>query len=454
MHYIFRTLWESGVAVERFFATPYPYRSVDADTMLERFSVITAGISYEGDIETFFSWLHEAGIPLLPEERGDSFPVIGAGGALTYINPLALSAVCDFIVLGDALDVMKEIAGVIRAYGAHGDRKRLWTELADLPSVLVPPVDLNNGKLRGKKKIDVSQPLSADYPMCSAWVTPESAFGDTLLLELQRGCVRNCSYCTLPGCFGKMRQRKLPEIEAPLRSLLEKIEVEQVGLVTPEAGDYYALDELLDLLQEEGKGVSFASLRVDRLSEKMLEALTSSGRHSVTIAPETANEELRFSFGKKFTDELIFEKLELARSFGVDQVKLYFMIGLPGEEDEDVAAIADFCRRIVERTDQNLIVSVGPFVPKPGTVWQNETFLSQAEIRKKYDILGKEIRKFGRKAPQLRLTSAKEAEREFQLAWAGYQESLLLAKNVENGKKTRFVGSSRNETLLELNCLY
>ena len=118
--YVFQTLRELGAAAERFFASPVPYRSADADTMLERFPVITASIAYECDIPVFFRWLRGAGIPLLPEEREEGgFPVVGMGGALTYINPLAASGVCDFVVLGDGMDVMGGIADVTAAAAAR-----------------------------------------------------------------------------------------------------------------------------------------------------------------------------------------------------------------------------------------------------------------------------------------------------------------------------------------------
>lgn len=140
--YVFQKLRELGAAAERFFASPVPYRSADADTMLERFPVVTASIAYECDIPVFFRWLHGAGIPLFPEEREDGgFPVVGMGGALTYINPLAASGVCDFVILGDGMDVMGDVVGVLRRYGV-GSRAKLWRELAEVPTVFVPPVHM------------------------------------------------------------------------------------------------------------------------------------------------------------------------------------------------------------------------------------------------------------------------------------------------------------------------
>ncbi len=373
---------------------------------------------------------------------------------MTYINPLLMSGVCDFIVLGDALDVLPHITACLRKYMSDGNRERLWNSLAEHPSVLVPPVHLKEGASAAKRILGRTLPLDEKYPMNSTWITPRSSFGSTLLLELQRGCLRSCKYCTLPGCFGKRRYRSFDSIKDKLECLFGNINVEQVGLVTPEAGDYVDIDPLLDFLAEKEIGVSFASLRLDRLTEKMMSALIRGGRHSITVAPETSSDELRSKCGKNFTNRLILDKLLLARSMGIDQVKLYFMIGLPGETDEDIIGIADLCSSIIKETAQNLILSVNPFVPKPGTPWKEEPFIGISEIHRKYEILGAEIRKMKKKAPQIRLTSPKEAVSEFELTWYGYNDSVLLAKSISAMKKIKFAHSGRNNTLLELERLW
>jgi len=239
-----------------------------------------------------------------------------------------------------------------------------------------------------------------------------------------------------------------------LDDLFVKTEAAQVGLVTPEAGDYKDIDQLLDFLAEKGKGVSFASLRLDRLTEKMISALTTGGRHSITVAPETGSDVLRFACGKKFTNELIIEKLALARSMGINQAKLYFMLGLPDETDADIVSVPELCRRIIKETSLNLILSVNPFVPKPRTLWEKEPFIGTAEIRRRYDLLGREIRKINKKTPQMRLTSPKEAESEFRLAWSGYVDSVSIAENISLNKKNKTASSNRDKTLLELEHLW
>lgn len=451
---MFRLLREKGIAVERFFERPIPYRSVDADTMLERFPIITAGISYEGGALSFFKWLKNAGIPLSPVDRqnGD-FPIVGAGGAITYINPLILSGVCDFIVLGDALDVLDYLTECLRRYMLHSDRGLLWNELAENKSILVPTVHINNYIVTEKRVLGKAMAMNEEYPMYSTWTTPKSTFGNTLLLELQRGCARNCKYCTLPGSFGKMRFRSFDIIKTHLDEVLLKSDVSQIGLVTPEAGDYPDLNKLIDYLEVRKMGISFASLRIDRLTEKMVTALARGGRYSMTVAPETGQDKLRKSCGKNFTNKIIVEKLCMAASKGISQVKLYFMIGLPEETDEDIFAIAELCRCIIEETGLNLILSVGAFVPKPGTIWQNQPFIGISEIRKKYNLLSSNIRSIKKRTPQLRLASPKEAAEEFDLAWYGYNDSVELAKAVENNLLLK-QHSSREKTLKELNFLW
>lgn len=251
-----------------------------------------------------------------------------------------------------------------------------------------------------------------------------------------------------------MRFRDSGMIKDRLEEIFSLIEVDQVGLVTPEAGDHPQIEDILDFLENKNKGVSFASLRLDRLTEKMLSALKRGGRHSVTVAPETGSDELRFSCGKKFTNEIILEKLKMAASLGIDQAKLYFMTGLPGETDEDITAIAELSERIIAETGLNLILSVNPFVPKPGTAWSGMEFEGTVAIKKKYEILAHALTKIKKKRPQLRMTSPKEAESEFSLAWYGYNESEALAKNNGISKKVRFDPAVRAKTLLELERLW
>ena len=435
--FVFSFLRSKGVAAERFCISPVPYRSIDNDTMLERFSVITATISYECDVKNFLLWLKNASIPLTPRERAEKgFPLIGVGGAITYINPLALSAFCDFVILGDGVQELDTVVKSLRSYSSHGDREKLWSELAQNESVFVPPVDIRDGKLTRKLKISRDLDLNCDfYPGVSTFSTPNAVLGKSILLELQRGCVRNCAYCTLPSCFGKCRQKNFEKISNIVETICEKFSDHNIGLVTPETGDYYALDKLLTLLKGKNLPVSFASLRIDRLSDTVLETLALNGHKSITIAPETANESLRFSCGKKFTNELIIEKLILAKSFGITKVKLYFMIGLPGETDEDLTAIPAFCKTIAEATGMSLTCTINPFVPKPWTAWEDEEFIGKNEIKRLYVLITRALRQFKKHFATINFSSAKEAEEEYNLSWCSIEDSCKLCDSINSEQK-------------------
>lgn len=459
-HYVFSLLKKQGVGVERFFIEPIPFRSVDSDTALERFSVITASISYERDIPLFAKWLHRAQIPLSSKARMKGvYPLVGMGGALTYINPLPMAPLCDFIVLGDGESAIVPLVAMARGYfQGHLGRQEFLERLSTIPSFFVPSIHLSKNFLSEKNSL-LSVSIEENWEAIlggSAWITPKSVFGKTLLLELQRGCKRGCPYCTLPVCFGKRRQQPLDRLIRILEEASNKVEFKQVGLVTPEAGDYQEIVPLLEYLGRKQKSVSFASLRVDNLTEPMVQALVRGGRRSLTIAPETGNETLRRRCGKLFSNALILEKAKMARSLGVKNLKLYFMLGLPGEQDEDAALISDLCLEILKETSLSLSIAVSPFVPKPKTPWAQAPILSEVEIKKRFYILKKHLATNSGKIPgkiSYRLSSPREALEEFAIAWGDEEWGEKLIDGIEKGQEVFLPPPRRQETINTLAAL-
>ena len=426
-HYIYRALKESGVWVERFFAGPYPFRSVEKDTLLERFETIMASISYEGDVPGFARWLADAGIAPSRTQRGERMPIVCAGGAITYINPLSLSDIADVVVLGDGLPVLPTLIGGLRS---GRSRDSTLESLAEHPSIFVPSIHLAGGGARLQRSVD----SSFDYGV-GTWVSSKTVFGRTCLVELQRGCARKCRYCTLPACFGPFRQRRIADLRSDLERVAQTANFDQVGFVTPEASDYADLDALLEFVEQLGKGVSFASLRVDALTKRTVRALVFGGRRSLTIAPETGDDGLRAQTGKRFTNCDVIEKLQLAKQEGIRNVKLYFMMGLPNEEIEHIEAIANLCETIKTETGLLVHAAVSPFVPKPGTAWAACDFEDLRILKKKSGVLKKSFR--SGTAGSLQIASLREALEEYTISWASAATSREIARRASAGDGSR-----------------
>ena len=436
-HYAFYHLKKLGVGVERFFLSPILNLSLESRRPLQDFPIITASLAYEPDALNFLEILAKAGIPPRAKERKQGrFPLIGAAGAFTSINPAMLLAVADFIVLGDGEPVIPHLVGCFRGQ-PHGEdgRDSILEALDEHPSILVPALGeeralefLKNGTKR-VAKTPCQQTLGHGI-----WISPNSVFGRTLLLELQRGCARGCPYCVLPSCFSPLRQRPVETVIETVERLAPVVPFTQVGLVTPEAGDYPGLEPLLDTLERLKKGVSFASLRIDNLTRRMVKALRGSRRESLTIAPEAGSDRLRLRCGKAFTNGQILDKLEMASSEGIRKVKLYFMVGLPTETEEDLIAIATLAESIRKELRLAVSLSVNVFVPKPGTPWETQSFVGTAEAESRCRILKSAISgKLGRSC-DVRFSSLREAELEYRLSWGGPEILDLMETLVEKRK--------------------
>ncbi|MDR2780265.1 MAG: radical SAM protein, partial [Synergistaceae bacterium] len=176
IHYIYRALRELGVAAERFFASPIPYRSVERDTMLEKFPMILGSVPYEADVLTFSKWLAKGGISpsreIRERARSHESPLVGAGGAMTYINPLSLSGICDFVVLGDGVQTVRSIVKTLRR---GFSREKTLAELSEHSSIYVPSVHGH-----GKHSLSIANAdISRDYGH-GVWTTPNTVFGNSL----------------------------------------------------------------------------------------------------------------------------------------------------------------------------------------------------------------------------------------------------------------------------------
>lgn len=449
LHYIFFGLKQNGIGVERVFLSPSSL-SVDGERHLRDFAVITASVAYEVDVVALTKLLGREKIPLSWDERAKTDgPIIGIGGALTYINPLVFSGLADFVVLGDGEAALRAVVEAVHKAMSCGRRDKLWADLSEHPSIYVPAVHnafIDKGEELGRVRGHC--PNLGDILGHSLWLTPHAALGRTLLIELQRGCKRRCPYCTIPACFGRDRRQPVEVVKGKIEALQHRFSFDQVGLVTPEASDYPCLDNLLDFLEGLNCSVSFASLRLDALTPKMVRALVAGGRRGLTVAPECGSDALRYSLGKPFSNKTIIKTISMAADEGVRSAKLYFMIGLPGERDEDVAQIADLARSIRDSARLKVVLAVNLFVPKPHTPWSEASFLGQREGKRRLALLKKALRGDS-KGIEVREGGVREAAVEYRLTWATLQDGVCLAT------KGKFCDCFPNagETMRELSLL-
>ncbi|MCQ2363547.1 MAG: radical SAM protein [Acidaminococcaceae bacterium] len=382
------------VACERYFLpekevlqehvrTHTPLMSVESRRKLADNEIIFVMLSFEMDYDNLLTMLDLGNIKLDKTRRNRKEPLIIIGGPCATFNPLPLTKVADAFVIGEGEDVVGRIMDA-----AEGDRESVLARLAALPGVYVP------GQTPYPQR--VWQKDLTRYSHTSAILTPDTEFGKMYIVEVARGCGRHCRFCMAGYCFRRPRPRALADI---IRDIEQRPQdAEKIGLMGAAVSDHPEIGELVGYLKDRGIKFSFASLRADTLTKEMAEALAASGQHTLTVAPEAGSVRMRRSINKGIEDEHVFRALEIGLAAGIENFKLYFMVGLPGEEDADVEGILDLTLRIRRRMDElgnrgDLIISVNAFVSKPFTPFQWCGLTPMSVLRKRYRILQKGVQK-------------------------------------------------------------
>ena len=340
--------------------------SIESQRPLSDFAVLAFSVSYELDYFNVVKILKASGIPLYAAERDERHPLVIAGGPCIIANPAPLSPFFDCLCIGEAETIIPTMLPIITG-GIRGKRSELLKALASLPGVYVPQYYSGTPIARQwAKKLD-------DFPVASVVLTPDTELGELYLIEVERGCNWGCRFCLTSNAFSPMRYRSLESLIAQAKEGLKYRK--RLGLVGAAVSDHPQIEELLLKLGEMGAELSISSLRMAPLSSTVLRELTRGGARTVTLAPEAGSNRLRRIIKKGITEEDVLEAMGKVAGLGIKQVKLYFMIGLPWETDEDMEEIVKLVLRCKEILDKQpggcrLVLNISPFVPKAGTPFQ------------------------------------------------------------------------------------
>jgi hypothetical protein len=380
---------------------------------LGEFPLIAFSVAYELELAGLLRMLEASGIPARADERGHGAPLVIAGGPLTFSNPLPLAPFVDAIVMGEAEDV---IGPVVQACHEAADREAALAALAQLPHVFVP-------REHGSVLPSLGSAADDRLPAKSVILTPDTELANMFLIEAERGCSRTCTYCVMRrSSHGGMRK-------VPKNVILDAIPeaAAKVGLVGAAVSDHPQIVEIVDELAARGKGVGLSSLRPDRLKEPFVFALKRAGYRTLTTALDGASERLRDTIERRGRVPHYESLTEHARAAGMQRVKLYLMVGLPGETDDDI----DECVEFVGKLSRTLPIALGiaPFCSKRRTPLDGQEFAGVDVVQQRLKRLERGLK--GR--ADVRATSAKWAWVEFVLAQGAEAEGLALWDAVRAG---------------------
>ena len=369
-----RVFWEGG---------PRAPESIESARGIGDYSCAAFSFSYELDYLNLAPMLRAADIPLNPNERNDDHPILMAGGPAVTANPAPLAPIFDVLAIGEAEAILPAAIPIIASGTRHSETLR---QLSTLPGLYVPSHPCGH-PIKRQFTPDLSH-----TPAHSVVLTTNTELGELYLIEVERGCSWGCRFCLVSRAFCPTRFRPLDTLLDQAREGLKYRR--RIGLVGPVVTDHPQIEELLRSLQEIGADFSLSSLRLKPLPISLLKLIHSGGAKSIALAPEAGSERLRHLIGKKFDKTDIMGAVERASFFR--QIKLYFMLGLPTETDEDALAITSLALKCREHAGgARLSINIAPFVPKAATPFERRGMASLSTLTTRLKLINNGLRGSG-----------------------------------------------------------
>ena len=349
--------------------TGTPLMTIENQRPLDEFQLIGFAISFELDYFNVLDILQMGRIPICCHERSDNDPIVIAGGPCATFNPEPLTPFIDVFVVGEGEEVIQELLDTYHSgMKASASRQSVLKALSEVPGLYVPAFFAGTQKIR-RRWIQQLDRYSGE----TAIIANKTEFDNLYLVEVARGCGRHCRFCMAGYCFRPPRSRSIEMIRQGVVNAIR--ENKKVGLVGAAVSDFPDMELLCSMLSSEKTGTSVASLRADSTTPELVQLLANSGHRTITLAPEAGSERLRHIINKGITEDVLLGTVAMALRAGIPNIKLYIMIGLPEETDEDIYAIHDLALKTLQCMKDNgpagtLTLSVNPFVPKPFTPFQ------------------------------------------------------------------------------------